>query len=272
MGKFLYLELLEDSDMIFILFCLKFGLAVGCNGVCDVVELDMTKIRDDSSQHFCWNRPNFRKWFQRNYFHKKGVRLVRMEDEGFKLQPSGKIFNGEIFKPTTTIPIFIKMNKVSGEIRTPNVIQRNNIEFLVQNDIAIVRLTTFKKSSEPALDACKLPIGSLSCSSCNDDLTNNTSDWFTSISKCIPVEDEDQIFKMEGFKIYAISLSIRQRGKYPLYKLLTSQGKMRLMFSEKSSNWQLGFSTSKVIFAQMQSAGTCPFLFNSTSTWIEGQT
>ena len=47
---------------------------------------------------------------------------------------------------------------------------------------------------------------------------------------------------------------------------------MRLMFSEKSSNWQLGFSTSKVIFAQMQSAGTCPFLFNSTSTWIEGQT
>ena len=59
-------------------------------------------------------------------------RLVRMEDEGFKLQPSGKIFNGEIYKPTTTIPIFIKMNKVSGEIRTPNVIQRNNIEFLVQ--------------------------------------------------------------------------------------------------------------------------------------------
>ena len=55
-----------------------------------------------------------------------------MEDEGFKLQPSGKIFNGEIYKPTTTIPIFIKMNKVSGEIRTPNIIQRNNIEFLVQ--------------------------------------------------------------------------------------------------------------------------------------------
>merc|ERR1712226_142678 len=78
-----YLELLEDSDMIFILFCLKFGLAVGCNGVCDVVELDMTKIRDDSSQHFCWNRPNFRKWFQRNYFHKKGVRLVRMEDSNY---------------------------------------------------------------------------------------------------------------------------------------------------------------------------------------------
>ena len=59
-------------------------------------------------------------------------RLVRMEDEGFKLQQSGKIFNGEIYKPTTTIPIFIKMNKVSGEIRTPNIIQRNNIEFLVQ--------------------------------------------------------------------------------------------------------------------------------------------
>ena len=55
-----------------------------------------------------------------------------MEDEGFKIQPSGKIFNGEIFKPTTTIPIFIKMNKISGEIRTPNIIQRNNIEFLVQ--------------------------------------------------------------------------------------------------------------------------------------------
>ena len=98
-SRILYLELLEDSDMILILFCLTFGLAgkfhrynmamslvfvqahirktlkkVGCNGVCDVVELDMTKIRDDSSQHFCWNRPNFRKWFQRNYFHKKGVR------------------------------------------------------------------------------------------------------------------------------------------------------------------------------------------------------
>ena len=69
-------------------------------------------------------------WIVKNDLKK--FRLVRMEDEGFKLQPSGKIFNGEIFKPTTTIPIFIKMNKVSGEIRTPNVIQRNNIEFLVQ--------------------------------------------------------------------------------------------------------------------------------------------
>ena len=49
---------------------------------------------------------------------------------------------------------------------------------------------------------------------CNDDLTNNISDWFTEISKCIPVEDEDQIFKMEGLKIYAISLSIRQRNDY----------------------------------------------------------
>merc|ERR1719158_373750 len=90
--------------------------------------------------------------------------------------------------------------------------------------------------------------------------------WFTSISQCVPVEDEDPIFQIEGLKIYAISLSIRQRGKYPLYKLLTSQGKMRLMFSEKSSNWQLGFSTSKVIFAQMQSDGRCPFSLNSTST------
>ena len=41
---------------------------------------------------------------------------------------------------------------------------------------------------------------------CNDDLTNNISDWFTAISKCIPVEDEDQIFKMEGLKIYAIRI------------------------------------------------------------------
>lgn len=194
-----------------------------------------------------------------------------MEDIGFKLQPSGKIFNGDIFKPTTTIPIFIKTNKVSGEIRTPNVIQRNNIEFLIQNEIAIVRLRTFKKSSEPVLDACKLPVGSISCSSCNADSSNNGSDWFTSISKCIPVEDEDQNFKIEGLKIYAISVSIRQRGKYPLYKLLTSQGKMRLMFSEKSSSWQLGFSTSKVIFAKFQAAGetsSCPFSTNSTMTWV----
>ena len=58
--------------------------------------------------------------------------------------------------------------------------------------------------------------------SCNDDLTNNTSDWFTSISKCIPIEDEDQIFKMEGLKIYAISLSIRQRNDYLNFQALHS--------------------------------------------------
>ena len=78
----------------------------------------------------CFSGSLLWKWILKNDL--KIFRLVRMEDEGFKLQPSGKIFNGEIFKPTTTIPIFIKMNKVSGEIRTPNVIQRNNIEFLVQ--------------------------------------------------------------------------------------------------------------------------------------------
>ena len=53
--------------------------------------------------------------------------------------------------------------------------------------------------------------------SCNTDATNNTSDWFTSISNCIPVEDEDQIFKIEGLKIYAISLSIRQRNDYLIF-------------------------------------------------------
>jgi len=66
-----------------------------------------------------------------------------------------------------------------------------------------------------------------------------------------------------------------KRGKYPLYKLLTSQGKMRIMFSEKTETWQLGFSTSKVIFAEMkshQAAGvipTCPFSSNSTLSWIK---
>ena len=50
--------------------------------------------------------------------------------------------------------------------------------------------------------------------SCNADATNIASDWFTSISKCVPVEDEDPIFQIEGLKIYAISLSIRQRNDY----------------------------------------------------------
>ena len=50
--------------------------------------------------------------------------------------------------------------------------------------------------------------------SCNADAANIASDWFTSISQCVPVEDEDPIFKIEGLKIYAISLSIRQRNDY----------------------------------------------------------
>ena len=50
--------------------------------------------------------------------------------------------------------------------------------------------------------------------SCNADPTNIASDWFTSISQCVPVEDEDPIFQIEGLKIYAISLSIRQRNDY----------------------------------------------------------
>ena len=83
-------------------------------------------------------------------------------------------------------------------------------------------------------------------------------------------------------EVYSIVRSSRtdfskiiKRGKYPLYKLLTSQGKMRIMFSEKTGTWQLGFSTSKVIFAEMQShqaAGvrpTCPFSSNSTLSWIK---
>ena len=59
--------------------------------------------------------------------------------------------------------------------------------------------------------------------SCNAANSNNESDWFTAISKCIPVEDEDQIFQIEGLKIYAISLSIRQRNDFEFHAIKMSQ-------------------------------------------------
>ena len=60
--------------------------------------------------------------------------------------------------------------------------------------------------------------------SCNADATNIASDWFTSISQCVPVEDEDPIFQIEGLKIYAISLSIRQRNDYLIFRFHAIQG------------------------------------------------
>ena len=83
--------------------------------------------------------------------------------------------------------------------------QLDHFHVQVKFKISSARNSEFLEISEYHFETLK---------SCNDYLTNNTSDWFTSISKCIPVEDKDQIFKIEGLKIYAISLSIRQRNDY----------------------------------------------------------
>ena len=68
--------------------------------------------------------------------------------------------------------------------------------------------------------------------SCNADATNIASDWFTSISQCVPVEDEDPIFQIEGLKIYAISLSIRQRNDYLNFLISRNIGVLVIVYLE----------------------------------------
>ena len=61
-----------------------------------------------------------------------------MSDPTFKIRQTGKEFSGEIYKPNTFIPLFIKINKVKGQQITPGTLYSYDIDILVKESVLFI--------------------------------------------------------------------------------------------------------------------------------------
>ena len=160
-----------------------FFVSLGFCQECSQIQLDSDLIRDDSQKAYCWSRPDFQKWIS---FHhdKRNVSLTLITDQEYYYQPnSGRYFGGQIFKPKTFMPVYLKLN--SKNVITPLV--DSDIEFLVTDSSCIVRMQSFK-TNKPVVPVapCKLPPNAFKCIA-NEGLKSQP-EWNQRIHQCIPTE------------------------------------------------------------------------------------
>ena len=70
-----------------------------------------------------------------------------MRDPNMKIiQNTGKVFNGEVYKPNTFIPVYLKVNKVNGKDITPGTLYSYDIEIFVKEFVSTYSLYCYKYS------------------------------------------------------------------------------------------------------------------------------
>ena len=242
-----------------------------CGQVCTKLQLDAKLIRDDSQKAYCWSRPAFQKWSNFNV-DKRNVTLQLVTDKEYYYQPnSGRYYSGQIFKPQTFMPVFLKLN--GNNVASPLV--DSDIEFLVNGASCIVRMQTFRAQQPVGLvDPCKLPPNSFKCIKWDEP----TPAWTRRIHQCIPTEEGNFPIPATS-SLLAINLVLKNKPgciDTQCFKLLSmnDQGEEQqtmIKYSKMRGEWRHVFrdQQKRVIIARKTDKRETPCPFDLTqSEWI----
>ena len=72
------------------------------------------------------------RWTYVHLMKKSKLKMSKMTDPSMKIMQTGKVFSGEVYKPNTFIPLYLKLNKVNGKDITPGTLYRYDIEIFVK--------------------------------------------------------------------------------------------------------------------------------------------